>query len=239
MWNCTVNGPFLDQTLANKLSTNIVCQKCNCALYQLICEVANSSSAFRRFGVSVVFTTTRIENSVEMFLKRMMCYYVMSVRGIRTRIEVKARDAITMRDKELTQFAAVCRRPKLVVDRVGDLVSGMRESDVLEPRIRTMVVRDEFGQPSVEAFVLPELKAGSEKLCWPTFTTAAQRCAITPSLFFQKATLATAARVNATLALLKQRNDVGWVGSPGIGKSMATFTLTANVRMRGLSYSLC
>ena len=108
---------------------------------------------------------------------------------------VSARNQNTCNNDERQGVAAVCRRPKLVVDRVGDLVSGMRESDVLEPRIRTMVVRDEFGQPSVEAFVLPELKAGSEKLCWPTFTTAAQRCAIAPSLFFQKATLATGSRL--------------------------------------------
>jgi hypothetical protein len=90
-------------------------------------------------------------------------------------------------------------------------------------------MRDELGQPSVEAFVLPELTVDSEKLCWPTFITTKQDDAIAPSLFFQKAALATAGRVNKTFDLLKQGIHVGWVGTPGIGKSMTVNSLLMRV----------
>ena len=157
-----------------------------------------------------------------LLLKTQKC--LMRLRGIGTEA---SKSSISQRDKALTEFAALCRRPKLVVDRVEDLVSGV--SDVVEPRIRTMVVRDELGQPSVEAFVLPENNADSERRCWPTFITGKQTKSIAPSLFFQKTTLATAGRLKDAFDLMKEGFHVGWGGTPGIGKSMTVNSLLMRV----------
>jgi hypothetical protein len=111
-------------------------------------------------------------------------------------------------DEQLSVFARLCRKAPVEHDLGDDYTLPDLSTDV----IHVFGVQDDGGITNLEAHVLP--------FPWMSFSVSKQDHALNPRVCFNRMGQAHIGRHNETIRLLRAgKNKVGWIGSPGIGKS--------------------